>query len=57
MKQAQGQNGSGAGSVFWSMFLHSFKGSVFGQMQARVFKLAGVKSMSPNDLKKLLKVK
>lgn len=55
MKLAKGKNGSGAGSVFWNMFLHSFKGSAFGQMQARVFKLAGVKSMSPTQLAKILK--
>lgn len=54
MKLATGRNGSGAGSVFWTMFLHSFKKSTFGQLHARVFKLAGVKSMSPTKLAKLL---
>lgn len=55
MKAAKGRNGSGAGTVFWALYLRAFKGSPFGQLQAKVFKLAGVKSMSPTDVKKMAK--
>lgn len=55
MKRAKGKNGGGAGSVFWAMYLRKFKGSTYGRLQAKVFKLAGIKSMSPDSLKKLLR--
>lgn len=45
MKSAKGKNGSGAGSVFWTMYLRSFKSSSFGQFLKRVQKLSGIKGI------------
>lgn len=43
MKKAKGRNGSGAGSVFWNLYLHSYKQSASKQKIALAFKIAGVK--------------
>lgn len=45
MKNAKGKNGSGAGSVFWAMYLRQFKNSSFGQFLKRVQKLSGIKGL------------
>lgn len=45
MKGAKGSNGSGAGSIFWTMYLRSFKSSSFGQFLKKVQKLSGIKGL------------
>lgn len=45
MKNAKGQNGSGAGSVFWTMYLRQFKSSNFGQFLKKIQKLSGIKGL------------
>lgn len=45
MKKAKGQNGGGAGSVFWTMYLHGFKKSTYGQFIKKLQKLTGIKGI------------
>lgn len=45
MKGAKGQNGSGAGSVFWALYLRQFKKSTFGQFMKRIQRLSGIKGI------------
>lgn len=50
MKSAKGRNGTGAGSVFWKMYLNGYFASPSMQKMALAFKLAGIKP-SKNDIK------
>lgn len=45
MKSAKGQNGSGAGSVFWALYLRQFKKSTFGQFMKKLQRLSGIKGI------------
>ncbi len=58
MKKAKGQNGSGAGSIFWATYLRGHKGTFISQATASVFKLAGIKARSPEQYfgKKISKI-
>ncbi len=52
MRLARGQNGSGAGSVFWALYLRGYKKSFTGQLLSKLGQLTGVETPT-TDLGKL----
>jgi hypothetical protein len=56
MKQAKGKNGSGAGTIFWALYLRKYRKSASLQKQALAFKLAGIQPSKQEVGFKLSKV-
>ena len=50
MKKARGKNGSGAGSVFWALYLRARKVSTYHFKVSRVFEMAGVRVPQTNPI-------
>ena len=44
MKKATGKNGSGAGSVFWALYLRGYANSYIGQFLSKIGKITGIKT-------------